>query len=200
MLICLHEEHAVAIAHGYGKVKERPIAVGLHANVGLMHASMAIYNAYCDSVGMVILGATGPLDALKRRPWIDWIHTATDQAALVRPFVKFDDQPASVNAAVRSLVKAAAATTSKPSAPVYLCYDVGLQEDKIDSNTVHFPDTSRYFQLSTPGPAPNDVKKSRLGTGFFKESTVHVRPRQSLAAVLGSTCETCGVIRCPSPH
>lgn len=34
MLVTLHEEHAVAIAHGYAKVTRRPMAVGLHANVG----------------------------------------------------------------------------------------------------------------------------------------------------------------------
>lgn len=48
MLVCLHEEHAIAIAHGYAKVTERPMAAGLHANVGLMHATMAIYNAFTD--------------------------------------------------------------------------------------------------------------------------------------------------------
>ena len=87
LLVCLHEEHAVAIAHGYAKVTGRPLAVGIHSNVGLMHASMAIYNAYCDRVPMLIIGATGPVDAARRRPWIDWIHTSgrpgrADQAVL----------------------------------------------------------------------------------------------------------------------
>src|SRR5882757_3074283 len=83
MLLCLHEEHAVAIAHGYAKVTDAPLAVALHSNVGLMHASMAIFNAFCDRVPMLLIGASGPLDAARRRPWIDWLHTATDQAALV---------------------------------------------------------------------------------------------------------------------
>ena len=72
-----------------------------------MHASMAIYNAWCDRVPVLLLGATGPVDATKRRPWIDWIHTARDQGALVRGFVKWDDQPASVAAAFESLLRAA---------------------------------------------------------------------------------------------
>ena len=76
LLVCLHEEHAVAIAHGYAKVTGRPLAVAIHSNVGLMHATMAIYNAYCDRVPMLIIGATGPVDAARRRPWIDWIHTS----------------------------------------------------------------------------------------------------------------------------
>src|SRR6267378_4084209 len=83
MLLCLHEESAVAIAHGYAKVTGRAMAAALHSNVGLMHASMAIFNAWCDRMPVLLLGATGPVDAVKRRPWIDWIHTAADQAALV---------------------------------------------------------------------------------------------------------------------
>ncbi|HZL54482.1 MAG TPA: thiamine pyrophosphate-binding protein, partial [Solirubrobacteraceae bacterium] len=93
MLVCLHEEHAVALAHGYAKVAEAPLAVALHSNVGLMHATMALYNAFCDRVPMLVLGATGPLDAALRRPWIDWIHTSADQGALIRDYVKWDDQP-----------------------------------------------------------------------------------------------------------
>jgi thiamine pyrophosphate-dependent acetolactate synthase large subunit-like protein len=58
----LHEEHSVAIAHGYAKVTDRPMAAAVHANVGLMHATMAVYNAFTDRVPLLILGATGPLD------------------------------------------------------------------------------------------------------------------------------------------
>src|ERR1700722_15691918 len=81
MLLCLHEESAVALAHGYAKVTGRPLAVIAHANVGLMHVTMAIFNAWCDRVPMIILGANGPVDAQKRRPWIDWIHTSQDMGA-----------------------------------------------------------------------------------------------------------------------
>src|SRR5438552_6635105 len=103
MLLCLHEEHAVAIAHGYAKVAGRPMAAIVHSNVGLMHATMAIFNAWCDRVPVLVLGATGPVDAARRRPWIDWIHTAQDQGALVRSYTKWDAQPASVPAALEAV-------------------------------------------------------------------------------------------------
>src|SRR3954447_26385387 len=93
MLLCLHEEAAVAIAHGYAKVAGRPMGAIVHSNVGLMHATMAIFNAWCDRVPVLVFGATGPVDAAKRRPWIDWIHTAQDQGALIRNYTKWDDQP-----------------------------------------------------------------------------------------------------------
>ena len=96
MLLCLHEESAVALAHGYAKVTGRPMAAFVHSNVGLMHATMAIFNAWCDRAPVIVLGATGPMDSTRRRPWIEWIHTARDQGALIRNFTKWDDQPASI--------------------------------------------------------------------------------------------------------
>src|ERR1700674_5797633 len=130
LLLCLHEEHAVAIAHGYAKVTGRPLAVALHANVGLFHATMAIFNAWCDRMPVVILGATGPVDAEKRRPWIDWIHTARDQGALVRPYVKWDDQPASPAAAREALLRAMWHTRTAPQGPVYVNLDAEMQEER----------------------------------------------------------------------
>ena len=102
MLLCLHEESAVAIAHGYAKVTGKAMAAAVHSNVGLFHATMAIFNAWCDRMPIIVLGATGPVDAAKRRPWIDWIHTAADQGAVVRHYTKWDDQPASPAAARES--------------------------------------------------------------------------------------------------
>jgi thiamine pyrophosphate-dependent acetolactate synthase large subunit-like protein len=152
MLLCLHEEHAVAIAHGWAKVTERPMAAILHSNVGLMHATMAIFNAWCDRVPMLLLGATGPVDAAKRRPWIDWIHTAKDQGALVRPYTKWDDQPASVPALVESLLRANVMAQTAPRGPTYVCLDAGLQETKIDA-LPDLPDPARYQPPAAGEPA-----------------------------------------------
>jgi thiamine pyrophosphate-dependent acetolactate synthase large subunit-like protein len=151
MLVCLHEEHAVAIAHGYAKVTGRPMAVAVHSNVGLMHATMAVYNAYCDRVPMLIVGATGPVDAARRRPWIDWIHTSADQGALIRPYSKWDDQPASVEAALESLARAYSITSQTPSAPVYVCLDVSLQEQPLAAPPV-IPDVGRDRSPRSHGP------------------------------------------------
>ena len=157
MLVCLHEEHAVAIAHGYAKVTERPMGVAIHSNVGLMHASMAIYNAYCDRVPMLIIGATGPVDAARRRPWIDWIHTSTDQGALIRNFSKWDDQPASVEAALESLARAYSVTREAPSAPTYVCLDVSLQEQAV-AEPPEIPDVSRDKTPRSHGPDATSVQ------------------------------------------
>ena len=159
MIVTLHEEHAVAIAHGYAKVTETPIAVIVHSNVGLMHATMAIFNAWCDRVPIVVLGATGPVDAARRRPWIDWIHTASDQGALVRSFTKWDDQPASVPAALESLLRARQYAATAPCGPVYVCLDAALQESALDS-IPDFPDPARFAPPPPPAPSAQSLDRA----------------------------------------
>ena len=148
MLLCLHEESAIAIAHGYAKVTGRAMAAAVHSNVGLMHGTMAIFNAWCDRMPILILGATGPVDAVKRRPWIDWIHTASDQGALVRGYTKWDDQPASPAAAQEAILRAAWIANTAPCGPTYVNLDAGLQEAKLDragaAGRRPAPDASRY--------------------------------------------------------
>ena len=156
MIMCLHEEHAVAIAHGYAKATGRAMAVALHSNVGLMHGTMAIYNAWCDRVPMLILGATGPVDAAMRRPWIDWIHTSQDQGALVRNFVKWDDQPGSVAAIPESMLRAWQQTSTAPHGPVYVCLDAGLQEERLGGE-ITFPDPRRFAPALPASPSHSNV-------------------------------------------
>ena len=131
MLLCLHEESAIAIAHGYAKVTGKAMAAAVHSNVGLFHATMAIFNAWCDRMPIVVLGATGPVDAAKRRPWIDWIHTARDQGAIVRDYTKWDDQPASPAAAREALIRATWMANTAPMGPVYINLDAEMQEAKL---------------------------------------------------------------------
>ena len=149
IITCLHENHAVSIADGYSRVTETPLLVILHSNVGVMNASMAIYNAWCDRRPMLILGATGPVDAHHRRPWIDWVHTSKDQGALLRSFVKWDDQPASAEAMVESILRADQITRAAPHAPVYVCLDAHVQEAAL-ARDVAIPSPERY----RPAPSP----------------------------------------------
>ena len=159
MLIVLHEEHAVAIAHGYTKVTGQMLAAVLHSNVGLMHGSMAIFDAWADRVPVLVLGATGPVDAAKRRPWIDWLHTAQDQAALVRHFIKWDAQPVSPAAAQEALLRAWRTADTAPKGPVYVCLDASLQEMQLPA-PMPTPDVQRYRPPRPPLPATEDVRRA----------------------------------------
>jgi thiamine pyrophosphate-dependent acetolactate synthase large subunit-like protein len=165
LLLALHEAQAVAIAHGYAKVTGQPLAVLLHANVGLMNAVMAVYNAWVDRMPMLILGATGAVDAARRRPWIEWIHTSRDQAAIIRNFIKWDDQPASLPAALEAIVRAWGMTRTAPCAPVYVCLDVDIQERELtgvtDVSALPIPDLAHY-PLPTPSrPSEADLLAAR---------------------------------------
>jgi thiamine pyrophosphate-dependent acetolactate synthase large subunit-like protein len=149
MLLCLHEESAVAIAHGYAKVTGMAMAAAVHSNVGLFHATMAIFNAWCDRQPVIVLGATGPVDAVKRRPWIDWIHTARDQGAIVRNYTKWDDQPASPAAARESLLRAAWIAGTAPCGPVYINLDAEMQEAKLAEPLAPI-DAARFMPHADP--------------------------------------------------
>jgi thiamine pyrophosphate-dependent acetolactate synthase large subunit-like protein len=166
MLLCLHEEHAVAIAHGYAKVTGQPMAAAVHSNVGLMHATMAVFNAWCDRMPVLLLGATGPVDAPKRRPWIDWIHTARDQGALLRNYTKWDDQPASPEAAREALLRAYWLACSAPKGPVYINLDAGMQEAPI-ADPLPPIDAARFVPAVTPAVAPEQVAQA---AGMLREA------------------------------
>ena len=159
MILCLHDEHAVHIAQGYWKASGRLMASALHSNVGLMHASMPIFNAWCDRAPVLILGANGPMDAARRRPWIEWIHTCADQASLVRDFTKWDNQPASVPAAVEALLRARQIALTAPRGPVYVNLDVALQEDKIPAMPP-MPDFDRFAAPQDVHPSPDLIKQA----------------------------------------
>jgi thiamine pyrophosphate-dependent acetolactate synthase large subunit-like protein len=149
MLLCLHEESAVAIAHGYAKVTGQAMAAAVHSNVGLFHATMAIFNAWCDRAPVLVLGATGPVDAAKRRPWIDWIHTARDQGGIVRNYTKWDDQPASPAAAREALLRGTWIANTAPMGPVYVNLDAEMQEAKLAEPLAPI-DAARFMPQANP--------------------------------------------------
>ena len=128
MLLCQHEETAVQIAHGYAKATGKPMIAIVHNLVGMLHANMAVYYAYIDRAPVFIVGATGPMDESRRRPHIDWSHTASSQGEAYRQYTKWDNQPCSVDVIVDSFRRAYSAMMTQPQGPIYMCYDALLQE------------------------------------------------------------------------
>ena len=133
-ITCCHEESAVGMAHGYSKIEGKPLGVFLHGTVGLQHATMAIYNAFCDRVPVyMIMG--NMVDATMRRPGVEWVHSAQDPAATVRDFVKWDDQPPSLPHFAESAVRAYKVAMTPPMEPVLLVADSELQERPVAENS-----------------------------------------------------------------
>lgn len=139
----LHEKIAVGIAHGYAKVTGRPLAVILHDLVGLLHGTLGVYYAATDRIPILVLGGAGPMDQARRRPWIDWIHTANVQSEALRAFTKWDDQPFSVEAVLPTLDRAMRVAEAEPQGPTYVALDALIQEEELGARV-----------LTAPVPAP----------------------------------------------
>jgi len=131
IIVCPHEKLAVNMAHGYAKAGEPPMAAILHNVVGLLHGSLGLFSAFLDRAPVIVLGGCGPMDTERRRPWIDWIHTANIQGDAVRNYTKWDDQPASINAFPHSFARARRMAMTEPAGPVYVALDADLQEAEI---------------------------------------------------------------------
>jgi acetolactate synthase I/II/III large subunit len=151
-ITCCHEESSVAMAHAYFKVEGKPMAVLCHGTVGLQHAAMAIYNAYCDRVPVYIM-AGNSLDATMRRPGVEWAHSVQDAASMVRDFIKWDDNPFSLPHFAESAVRAYKIAMTPPMMPVLIVLDGGLQEDPIPSEVAS---RLRVPKLTTATPPQGD--------------------------------------------
>jgi acetolactate synthase-1/2/3 large subunit len=158
LLLCLHEEIAVSLAHGYAKATHGPAVAAVHDLVGLMHASMAIYDAYCDRAPLLLLGGSGPADRTARRP-IEWLHSAATQAQLVREYVKWDDEPTGVGPMGASVLRAQQIARSAPAGPVYVSLDAGDQERPLTS-AIELPDLRRYAPAPPLSPDPDAVARA----------------------------------------
>ena len=150
ILTCPHEEIAVHMGQGYAKMAGKPLAMLCHGVVGLQHASMAMYNAWCDRVPVIVMGGN-ILEANKRAPGAEWPHSAIDPGALTRDFVKWDDQPATLQHFAESAVRAYKIAVTPPMAPVMLSLDAELQENPIED-----PDRLRIPKLTLLTPPQGD--------------------------------------------
>ena len=158
LMLCQHEETAVQIAHGYAKASGKPMVAILHNLVGLLHANMAVYYAHADRAPVFIIGATGPMDETKRRPRIDWIHTALVQGEAVRAYTKWDYQPTVIDGVPESFARAYGVMMTEPRGPIYMCYDAWLQEQPLDHEVPLPPPTAQKVPTQL---APDPVALQR---------------------------------------
>src|SRR5215472_9128327 len=139
ILTCPHEEIAVHMGQGYAKIEGKPLAMICHGVVGLQHATMAMYNAWCDRVPVVVMGGN-IMEANKRAPGAEWVHAGVDIGAVCRDFTKWDDQPTTLQHFAESTVRAYKIATTPPMGPVFLALDAELQENPIpDIESLRIP-------------------------------------------------------------
>src|SRR5260221_988489 len=152
MLLCQHEKIAVQIAHGYAKATGKPMVAIVHDVVGLLHATMGIYYAYVARGPIFVIGTTGAMDESRRRPFIDWTHSANVQGEQVRHYVKWDYQPGSIEGVPDSFARAYGAMMTEPQGPIYMCYDAWLQEQPLTAD-IALPDRR---DATVPAPMAAD--------------------------------------------
>jgi len=153
MIMGTHEANVMSMALGYAKASSETALVILHDLVGLMTGSVGVYDAWCDRAPVLILGGSGPMDPEMRR-YIDWVHTASTQSDLVKPFAKWTDEPLSLQSTIDSFLKAAKISATAPKGPTYVCTDLGVQEDGIPDGLVRPDPNLPRFQPAPPS-APN---------------------------------------------
>src|SRR3954471_8595153 len=160
-LTCTHEESAVGMAHGYFKIAGKPLISLCHGTVGLQHATMAVYNAWCDRVPVIVVGGND-LDAAHRPPGVPTVHSAQDINALVRDFTKWDDTPVSLQHFAQSMVRAYKISMTPPYGPVMISLDAGLQQETVKSHggsgeKLYIP---KYTPTSAPQGDSNAVREA----------------------------------------
>jgi acetolactate synthase-1/2/3 large subunit len=150
-----HEEISAAMAHGYAKVAGKPAAIIVHDDVGLQHASMAMYNAWCDRVGMLVL-VGNILNAASRRPGVEWDHTAIDPAAAVRGFIKYDDSPVSLDQFRESTTRGYSIMTTPPFGSCLITVDGDLAESPAEIGPLPI---SPYHPVRPPAADANAIEE-----------------------------------------
>src|SRR6266446_7205420 len=194
ILTCPHEEISVSMAQGYAKIEGRPMAVACHGTVGLQHASMALYNAWCDRVPVYVM-IGNIIEGDKRAPGVEWVHSAIDPAAIVRDFVKWDDQPASLQHFAESAVRAYKIAMTPPMAPVLLSLDAELQENPIpDPEGLRIPRLSRVVPPQAEAGALAETAKMLVAA----ENPVIICDRLArTAAGMARLVELAETLQCP---
>ncbi len=163
IITCAHEEIAVHMGQGYAKIEGKPIAMACHGVVGLQHATMAMYNAWCDRVPVMVFGGN-IMEANKRAPGAEWVHSGVDINSIVRDFTKWDDQPTTLQHFAESTVRAYKIATTPPMGPVMLSLDAELQENPIpDPESLRIPKLSRVVPPQGDAGALAEAAKLLVG-------------------------------------
>ncbi len=191
---CPHEDIAVHMAQGYAKIAGKPMAMICHGVVGLQHATMAMYNAWCDRVPVIVMGGN-IVEANKRAPGAEWVHSAIDPAAIVRDYVKWDDQPTSLQHFAESAVRAYKVAMTPPMGPVMLSLDAELQENPISEvESLRIPKLARVIPPQGDAGALAEVARLLVAA----ESPVIICDRYArTSAGMARLVELAETLQCP---
>jgi thiamine pyrophosphate-dependent acetolactate synthase large subunit-like protein len=158
-LTALHEDSAVHYAQGYAKIAGKPMAALVHGNVGLQHASMAIYNAFADQTPVYVIAGNVASEWV-RRPGAETAHSSTDQAQMVRDYVKWDEQPYALRDFSNSAARCYEAAVTASPGPVLLVCDAEIQEEAVHAEhmaQLKIPKISRRAKVVADSAAVEEI-------------------------------------------
>jgi acetolactate synthase I/II/III large subunit len=149
IITVLHEEAGAAMSHGYAKAAGKPMMTLMHGTVGLLHASMGLFQAWADRVPVfaTVAHAKNPNSTVNRP------HSAQDMGSIVRDFVKMDDEPSDLEHFAESALRLYTIGRTPPMGPTLLVISSELQESAI-------PDPSKLrvpTSLTMPAPPQGDA-------------------------------------------
>ncbi len=211
LISCTHEEIATGMGHGYYKIEHKPLISMAHGTVGTMHATMALYNSYCDRVPIIFLG--GIIQDAQERNWQDaaWHHAAQDPGLIVRDFTKWDDQPMSLQHFAESAVRGYRVAMTPPEGPIVLMLDSELQERPIPAHNpggpLHIPKlTMPTHPQGDPGAVAElarmlvNAKSPMIVADLYARSQEGVDRLVELAELLQAPVSGYGRMNFPSHH
>jgi acetolactate synthase-1/2/3 large subunit len=207
-LTCSHEEISVAMGHGYFKIEGKPLGMLAHGTVGLQHATMALYNAWCDRVPVYMI-VGNVRDVQMRRPGVEWNHTAQDVGVIVRDYVKWDDYPASLQHFAESAVRAYKFAMTPPTLPVLLVADAELQEDPVPEDLklripklpqVAYPQGDPAAVAETARMLVNAENPVLIADRYVRTAAGAARLVELAEVLQCPIIDTSGRLNCPTRH
>ncbi|MGH8219448.1 MAG: thiamine pyrophosphate-requiring protein [Steroidobacteraceae bacterium] len=159
-IVCLHENVAVGMAHGYALVTGKPQAVMVHVSVGTANCVCGLLNAARDQVPLLLAAGRTPLyeqdrPGARNAP-IHWAQEMFDQAGLVRELVKWDYELRDAMQAEIVVDRALAITRAAPAGPVYLTLPREVLAQEVAAASLWPSETA---VPRAPAPNPADVEQ-----------------------------------------
>src|SRR5437588_4554085 len=150
----VHENVAMAMAHGYYRTSGKLAAVMVHVTFGTANSICGLMNAARDGVPVLLAAGRTPLTETghvgSRNRSIHWGQEAFDQGGMVREFCKWDYELRTGQPVGAVVDRAVDIAMSEPRGPVYLT----LPREVLGNPAIHSRrHTVRPLGVATPEPA-----------------------------------------------
>ena len=154
LVLCLHETLAMAAAHGYFMLTEKPQVVMVHVDGGTQQVGAALHNAQRGMAGMLFCAGRTPwtFEGEKRGSIdipIQFRQEQLDQAGIVRGFVKWNYELRCNDNIHHVVQRAFQIANTEPHGPVYLILPRELLMEKMES--VKLLPREKYGPPVSPG-------------------------------------------------